>query len=469
MRTLPISEAAILSLTNASIPCIISSLVLSKSLRSRIEFFCTQFKDIVNYFSCCTTFSGFAAIILVSCCFLTISETKIQLLIMPSLLVAILTVYIMRLYYIHRAHKHCQLCDTSLGLSVVVGVCNLHAISSCCNSTEEIIGLMPFLVGTLLPVSFATIFAFVSDVWYAVGTGEFQMITVDTCGILFYFCLPLTILTLRFFEKYGETVDMINVSVSNFVVSMMESTGIDLTILLDPFITFACLASFVSLSVNIGLPLLNNLCPLSGHLFGRCYTHGQPNTKMVAICVNFEDLYKVAADEVKLMWKTLPKNGFINVFVTDSDLKEHPREIHEIAKMGHLVGLSVKNCDDLDSVKRSHELFIKTTGIKPEWCHAGEVMSPQCHCVTKELKMKTALWSIRCNTSSSGMLSTELEEIKEEVSKSCGGTFIYLTAGRQGCCSSGLIQVCKAMGESCIPMQLNVVATDDNSMVLNSK
>jgi hypothetical protein len=371
----------------------------------------------------------------------------------------------MRLYYIHRAHKHGQLCEKSLGLAVVVGVSNLYAISSCCSSTEEIIALMPFLLGALLAISFATIFAFVSDVWYGVGTGEFQMITVDTCGILFYFGLPLTILTLRFFEKYGETVDMVNVSLSNIVVS-----GVDLTIFSDPYIAFASLASFVSFALIIGLPLLNNLCPLSGHVFGRCYTHGQPNTNMIAVCVNFEELCQVSADELESVLKALPKIGFINMFVTVSDLKEHSKKINEIVKKGHLVGLSMNGCgDDVKSLKASYDLFKNTIGIKPEWCHAGEGMSPQCHRLAKDLKMKTALWSTRCNITSKGISNIELEGIKEEISKSCGGSFIYLTAGTEASFSTGLVQVFKTIDEKFIPMQLTVVATDDNSMVLNSK
>ena len=469
--TEPISEAVSLSMSNASIPCLISTISLSKPLRSRFEFLCGQFEDIATYPSCVATFSILISTILLSCSFLETSSLKTGILIFPSLAVTFLTLYIMRLYYIHRAHKHGLLCSKSLGLSVIVGLSNSCAIWSSCSTTEDIISILPFLLGGLLPISFATVFAFVSDVWYAIGTGEFQMITVDTCGILFYFGLPLTILTVRFFEKYGELVCTVRISISKVVVSIVQSGGDNMMFLSDPFTALACLASLASFTIMIGLPLLNNLCPLSGHLFGRCYTHGQPNTNMVAVCVNFEDLCQATTDELNCIWKAMPKNGFINIFVTGNELQEHPQKIKDMLKMGHFVGLSMNRCgDDVQSITFSYNLFRGILGKRAEWCHVGEGMSPQAHQLSKELNMKTAFWSIRCDVINNTLSPLELEAIKDELHKSKGGSFIYLTAaGGRGRISSGLIQIFESMGENCIPMKLPMVATDDNSMILNEK
>ena len=69
------------------------------------------------------------------------------------------------------------------------------------NINQTFGNIMIFLMGALVASTATASFASVADVWYAVGTGQFQMISVDTAGIGFYFVLPLSILFMRFVEK----------------------------------------------------------------------------------------------------------------------------------------------------------------------------------------------------------------------------------------------------------------------------
>ena len=106
---------------------------------------------------------------------------------------------------------------------------------------------------------------------YTVGSGQFQMTSLDTAGKWIYFICPAVILYFRFIDKYGDIIAWImrqELSVLPSILVVSDEDLVSLSLVLS-----------LAMITAVGVPLLNSLCPMGGYLFSRAYTHGQANTK----------------------------------------------------------------------------------------------------------------------------------------------------------------------------------------------
>ena len=109
----------------------------------------------------------------------------------PTVILGLAAFYVYFQYNTKRAHPNGNLnVETNSVSNLIVTLVLIGTTLSIIakgENTDIIISMLPFLIGALTSTAGAASFACCADVWYAVGTGQFQMISVDTAGIGFYF------------------------------------------------------------------------------------------------------------------------------------------------------------------------------------------------------------------------------------------------------------------------------------------
>ena len=357
------------------------------------------------------------------------TDKKYSIAYSPSLLISAAVLSIYHLYYSRRSHKNGGLLSQEqLGKSVIVSICVLYFVWSSTKDYETDT-MMPFLLGSILATGLTALLAFVADFWYTVGTGQFFMVSLDTVGIIFYFVFPLVILSIRFTEKYEGHLKAFTQSIALLVTEQLKGmTGMGM---IDEAQFHAYFTLLMTLTTIVGIPLIHNLCPINGHLFGRVYTHGNPNTKEVAICVNFSD-YKLACQKLSKEEGDLKRNDLLNIFVTLNDIVEDKDLIKLLHGMGHNIGLRLENDNkDLSTLDEAFKLYEEAMGGKPNYFHTGihdMGKHPSSYLVASQLNMRSILWSTLINASCTEVTRVEsiTVVIENDITIHKGGSIIYL-------------------------------------------
>uniref|UniRef100_A0A7S2U916 Uncharacterized protein n=1 Tax=Attheya septentrionalis TaxID=420275 RepID=A0A7S2U916_9STRA len=360
---------------------------------------------------------------------------------------ALVSLTLLLLYHINRSHKNGSLTiDPGMnGITIATGLGILASIQVAIGTGSSAI-IIPFLIGSLMAVLLAATFASVADVWYGVGSGQFQMISVDTAGIIFYFFLPFMVLLLRFVDRFGDGVS----DVWNFM-SQSVFGGIDITnnnAGMDPEQTLLSgMAILIGAVTLIGVPLLNAYAPLTAYLVSRAYTHGQPNRRRNAICVDFVDLFgpDSVLNEKSNMARFLAdlnsaskEKPVLNVFCTGDDFRESHEIVQELVNAGHFVGItSKKGNSSAFAIKESYLDYCRTLGTKPTWYHVNgidvQARQPSTLQMVSTCGMKVAFWStlLNLNKNVTGILSISQEDaLERDLGDKLGGSIIYVTGSR---------------------------------------
>ena len=421
------------------------------------------------------------------------------------------TMVLMHSYYMHRAHTHgCLLTCEMKSQSIFVGIsmllsCSIAIMIDPSNVISAVNTMTVFLLGSLITILFGYIFACVADVWYAVGSGQFLMISLDTAGMMVFFICPLIVLLLRFLDKYGKSItSMAGVFREYYVQSMPKILSSSIGDKSDEdILSMTLVILLVMISSVIGVPLLNALCPMGGYLFSRAYTHGQPNTKRVALCVKYSDLSK--DDElwdVLLMKKKEGSDNSIpaavlNIYVTLEELTLYRNELQEIAKRGHFIALSPTEFDEPYSglslfsgnkstcnLQIAHYEYTELFGVEPTWLLSRSARSSGRHpamlCEARNLGMKVVYWStlIQLMPGGRSLSISQKNAIRDDCSDKNGGSIIFLTSEEGTSLSSSLSsnvnlvtphllsEVIDCIGERFSLESLSNVAKDDADMVL---
>eukprot|EP00565_Helicotheca_tamesis_P003964 CAMPEP_0185729456 /NCGR_PEP_ID=MMETSP1171-20130828/5807_1 /TAXON_ID=374046 /ORGANISM="Helicotheca tamensis, Strain CCMP826" /LENGTH=575 /DNA_ID=CAMNT_0028398297 /DNA_START=155 /DNA_END=1882 /DNA_ORIENTATION=- len=356
------------------------------------------------------------------------------------------------LYIQNRSHKNGDMIVDSKkkGAGVATFFAVMTSTFMASQHSETYFAIFPLLVGSLSAILLAAFFASIADVWYPVGTGQFQMISLDSSAILLYVVTPLFVLYFRFLEKHGafceeKLILFIDYASSAGILPTVSSYDIE-------DMTMVSLLLMLGVVTAVGVPLLNVLCPLGGHIYGRLYTHGQPNTKRIALCVDFSDLFdnKVSMDGRKELWEALNKcksddegTSSLNVFVTMKDMKQNAALVKELIAAGHFVGIGSNNDGSLIdiirwksvevSLKESFDEFAVITGTNPSWFHVGAIHSEGMHPASFQkaykLGMRAAMWSVHTFVNrSTGLSDAEMASIRDGVEQHRGGNFIYVSS-----------------------------------------
>lgn len=405
------------------------------------------------------------------------TSPNIQYFLSPSVFVSLASFLVLFKYFENRAHRNGNLIVDQTGSSVVVGVTILYTTLLFVPNTTSAIQLMPFVLGTVVSTSFIAFFAGVADVWHAVGTGEFQMLSLDTAGLIFYFALPLTILALRFVDKYGDFLHRQCCIISECIVQISEPFVSKAPFNLDDSTALSFLVANLLLNTVIGIPLVKSLCPISGHLFGQVYVHGKPNTKRVAICVHYSSLYGSNITEASRenifkilnLWKKGERkhvsNGVLNILVDASDLESSGDILRNLSSLGHEIVLTLEKGDSSSTLSDSYKKYEKILGHKPLWYHTGagsKGVSPLCFLTAKKLGMRSAMWSLYLKSD----CPFDKRVLSEELNRHNGGSFVYLSRDSMSMdLIRELVNSLKEEGKF-LPTTLSLTAQQANKMTL---
>jgi len=399
----------------------------------------------------------------------------------PSCTVAFITLALMHYYNKNRAHKHGYLLTSEMK-SHAVFVANAIILSASLMTQDEpfYMVIVVFLLGSMFALLMSLFFAGVADSWYTVGSGQFQMVSLDSVGMMVYFFWPAIIIYFRFVDKYGDYIGGKSITAFGYLKSMGLLTDSPLKSGDDIFsFSFVIMLAIIT---AVGVPLFNALCPLGGYLYSRAYTHGQPNTKQVALCISYSDLPKdrttlwaILADKKKEDQAT----AVLNIFVTLEDLKMHPSELKLIAAKGHklslepteFIGLSLfQKTAATCNIEFAHYEYTEVLGEAPAWLLAKSVDAigrhPSLFHKASDLGMKVVYWSTLVKVASGKLTSQQKDVIIGDCQDKNGGSIIYVTSDNST--SNTTAPLCEVVGmlDEFTFESLSSVARDDPTMVL---
>lgn len=468
------------SVVEASPPLIVALLAYFRNTRAIISLLDWDFLYSSTTLHACSLIPLLTVVYLLIASEFTIKATGLFSVI-PTCTVAIITLALMHCYNKNRAHKRGYLLTAEMK-SHAVFVANAIILSAAMMTQDEsfFIVIVVFLLGSMFALLMSLFFAGVADAWYAVGSGQFQMVSLDSAGMMIYFFWPAVILFFRFVDKYGEFIGGESITLIRYV----QSTGLLSDSLLrseDDIFSFSFVIMLAMITV-VGVPCLNALCPMGGYLYSRAYTHGQPNTKRVALCISYSDLPKdrttlfaILADKKKDDQTT----AVLNIFVTLEDLKMHSNELKLIASKGHKLSLEPTKFHGLSILQKNvatcniefaHYDYSELFGEAPSWLLAKSVDTvgrhPSLFHKATDLGMKVVYWSTLVQVASDKLTTQQKEDILSDCKDKNGGSIIYITSDNSSSNLTAPLCELVSMLDEFTCEGLSTVARDDPTMVL---
>jgi hypothetical protein len=295
-------------------------------------------------------------------------------------------------WYRNRNYKQLLLLDSrDLGIAF----CTTNALLVSLQQTESNV-IMPALLGSLICTMICVALAATADVWHSIGSGQFWMVCLDgACGMA-YFAVPFTLLGWRFWNIYGESVhDTLHYAAMEWMGDLdgMPMSSLELAT--------SSLVLLLGVTSTVGVTMIRSLCPFGAHLYGRIYTCGVEQTKMVAICMDWAEGKALLGDFEKAP---------VNFVVTCQDLKHDAEALQEAVKAGHTLM-------PYTGERKAHVEYKDLFGKPPEWAH-GETY-PNDILACEKNGTKIALWS---NYYTDGI--DDIDALVEDMANGNGGAII---------------------------------------------
>jgi hypothetical protein len=259
-------------------------------------------------------------------------------------------------------------------------------------------------------------------------------------------------------------------------------TGVDTTLASD--YTALILVALVLLIVSQNVVMVNALCPLSGHVFGNVFCYGQPNTKRVAIMMDYKNLVKEEngrktlmqdlkrcklenTDAVDKVSKANVKiDPVLNIIVTAQDLQTDAKDVEKLLKAGHEILITCDESGAASSIVEAFQQYKQVMDGKiPSCYHTGSKMKgtlPRNHAMARQLGLMSAMWTsmVTCEK--------EVECIKTGLDKHRGGLFIYVNGADGNESMSLLGNILKTIEGEYVPAAMTFVARDVDTMKLET-
>lgn len=346
--------------------------------------------------------------------------------------VAISTLVLAGLYFRNRLHRHGNLIiePSQQGMVVVSALAFAYTAQYAQINKHVASVFLPFLVGSAITTLLGLAFASVADAWEAVGSGQFQMISLDTAALLVYVVAPVLVLASIACNKYGEIVYQTtrvllqNSFITDDFISQQERPPEQVMI--------SGLYILLSLATCIGMAVINMLCPLNAYLSCRAYLNGQLSTRKVALCVHFKSILG-DSDEARMkenadFYSSNKKFQVLNVFVTADELRLYSDAIRKLRTAGHSIGIC---SNTVKGIAQAYDEYEKLFKAKPLWYHVGSSSDGRRPAMLKaadSLSLKVAFWSTHIGvTSRQVLLHKGLIDLRRDVARNGGGSFVYLT------------------------------------------
>lgn len=291
------------------------------------------------------------------------------------------------------------------------------------------------------------------------------MVSLDTAGMMAYFILPVMVLYFRFLERYGERIGENIATLVDRGLILVGMSGLEGSGNKDNLVLI------LSITTAVGVPLLSALCPMGGYLFSRAYTHGQPNTKKVALCVKLSDLAKEDTD----LWKSLEETkSVLNILVTLEDLQSRQNDLKKLAKKGHHIAIAsnensgsftrlnlFQGSSALNNIEKTFDEYSQVLGQTASWAFSTSLFGRHPAYLRKahDLGMKVAYWSTLLQLDGVKLSEEQKRLIVGDVIHKNGGSIIYVTAS-EGSVSTALKNIVGGLGDFTIEALPDVVRED---------
>lgn len=345
------------------------------------------------------------------------------------------TLLLSGLYYRNRSNKHGNLITQADQKGMIVVDALAFAFTAQYSQVNKDVAsvFLPILVGSAIATLLVLTFASVADAWDAVGSGMFQMISLDTAALLGYVVTPILILASIASNKYGETVcQTVEGVLRNFISDefiRQQERPPEQTMTSGLFLLLA-------LATVVGVSVVNMLSPVGAYLFAKAYTNGQPRTRRLALCVHLKDLLgasEVTTEEtmnelVRRLIVAEQKKKVFNIFVTAEELRLFPDLIRRLQSAGHAIGICSTT---IKGITKAYETYIDVLEDRPTWYHVGTGSASRGPAALKtvtDLNLKVAFWSTHIGvTSRETLLKVDLPNLRDDVATTNGGSFVFFT------------------------------------------
>jgi hypothetical protein len=297
-------------------------------------------------------------------------------------------------WYHYRTHRHMNLMHRrEMGIAVSISAALILSIHQLPLSPSQpsLDAVLPVLLGSAICTLICVTMAATADVWNAVGTNQFWMLSLDMMALSIYSIIPIALLSWRLWLRFGTQIyDTLHRSAQ--MVPGETSTADETRSLLFLLAVATCFGTFYTKS----------LCPLGCHLFGKVYSSGMHFTKTVAVCMDWAD-GKALLSEFKRLQVSC------HFVVTCDQLKVDASLLQEAVTAGHVVL-------PYTGERKAHAEYERIWGQPPEWAHGESYPSDVLACAKNDTKI--ALWS------SYARHSVRSEELAADLHATLGGNVI---------------------------------------------
>jgi hypothetical protein len=346
-------------------------------------------------------------------------------------MLAIATLVLCGLYYHNRSFKHGNLMiqAESRGIAVATALAFAWTVQHAIGQNVASI-FLPILVGSAVTTLLSVVFCSVAHVWDAVGSGQFQMLSLDTAAMLIYVVAPLFFLASLASDKYGERVSRM---LSAIIKSQLGGSYVHNPERPPEQPTTSGLFLLLALATVIGVPLVNMLSPLGAYVIAIAYTRGQSRTRRVALCIQFKDLLTESKEKmgesVKSLVNITKEKHVLNIFVTAQELRLYPETIAELQSAQHVIGICSST---VDGISDAYNEYVELLKMEPQWYHVGSQggvsAGPDALKTAVDLNLKVSFWSTHIAVGSrEALLNVDLPDLCDDVSSTMGGNIIHIS------------------------------------------
>jgi hypothetical protein len=384
-----------------------------------------------------TMFVGFCGLPLVTLLtgsvILVLEDVQIEFPVVAPAILAIATLVLCGLYYHNRSFKHGNLMiqAESRGIAVAAALAFTWTIQHAIGQNQNVASVfLPILVGSAVTTLLSVVFCSVADMWDAVGSGQFQMLSLDTAAMLIFVVAPLLVLASLASDKYGKRVSQV---IGAIIKSQLGGIYVHNPVRPPEQPMTSGLFLLLGLATMIGVPLVNMLSPLGAYVVSRAYTHGQPRTRRVALCIQFKDLLSESREKTDESMKNLvsitQKKHILNIFVTAQELRLYPEIITKLQSVQHAFGICSST---VDGILDAYKEFVQLLKIEPQWYHVGSQggvsVGLDALKTAADLNLKVSFWSTHIAVGSrEALLNVDLPSLCGDVNATMGGNIIRLS------------------------------------------
>jgi hypothetical protein len=363
---------------------------------------------------------------------LVLEDVQVDFPIVVPAFLGIATLVLCGLYYHNRSFKHGNLIIQleSRGIAVAAALALTWTVQHAIGQNVASV-FLPILVGSAVTTLLSVVFCSVADVWDAVGSRQFQMVSLDTAAMLIYVVAPLLVLASLASDKYGETVSQ---ALSAIIKSQLGGSYVHNPARPPEQPMTSGLFLLLGLATMIGVPLVNMLSPLGAYVVSNAYTHGQPRTRRVALCVHLKDFLsesKEKTDEsIKNLVSITKDKHIVNIFATAQEFKLYPETIVELRSAQHYIGIC--SSTTVDGISDAYNEYVQLLKMEPQWYHVGSQggvsVGPDALKTAADLNLKVSFWSTHIAVGSrEALLNVDLPNLCRDVNSTMGGNIIYLS------------------------------------------